>query len=412
MRRMNSFNTIRNMIPIALIMLFVFLMPIWPKVLPLLIVLWMISCFFTAPFQFSIFLPRLSKSAMALLMFFGLHLFCLLYTDNIDSGFFDVETKLSFLIYPLFMTNNFNYIAPKLNWIFWAFILGVLAASLSCLGHSLYLFVFYDAPFQYFTYTDLSIFMHPSYFAMYVSFALVILFFLFTSSPKKLKYLISVLIVYLGVFSFLLSSKSGLITFVFIFVTGIFFIMKKSLKSFLILSVLIGVLGLVLLRNDRFIQFKNVVIEQFSVSDTKHTNATESSNERLTIWKTSLTVLKENWLFGVGAGDVKYVLNKRYPSSFAVGKEKLFNAHNQFLETWLATGIIGLLILIFMLIWPFYLGIRNKDFLSIGFSMILMVNFMVESVLNSQAGILFFAFFFMLVTLRNEKFLSNQLSLE
>jgi O-antigen ligase len=349
---------------------------------------------------------------MALLMFFGLHLFCLLYTDNIDSGFFDVETKLSFLIYPLFMTNNFNYIAPKLNWIFWAFILGVLAASLSCLGHSLYLFVFYDAPFQYFTYTDLSIFMHPSYFAMYVSFALVILFFLFTSSPKKLKYLISVLIVYLGVFSFLLSSKSGLITFVFIFVTGIFFIMKKSLKSFLILSVLIGVLGLVLLRNDRFIQFKNVVIEQFSVSDTKHTNATESSNERLTIWKTSLTVLKENWLFGVGAGDVKYVLNKRYPSSFAVGKEKLFNAHNQFLETWLATGIIGLLILIFMLIWPFYLGIRNKDFLSIGFSMILMVNFMVESVLNSQAGILFFAFFFMLVTLRNEKFLSNQLSLE
>lgn len=399
---MNNIVAIRNGLPVWLLALFVFFMPIWPKILPLFIILWVVSCFFITPFKLNLKSPLKSKSALVTLAFFFIHVACLLYTDNLKSGFFDVETKLSLLIYPIFMTNTFQLIKLKMNGILWMFVLGVFVASVSCLGHSFYLHFKYDASFQYFTYTDLSIFLHPAYFAMYLCFAIVALFTIFPTATSQMKFLIAVLIIFFCGVNYLLSSKSGLITLGVIIISGIFFYMKKKLSTYLVLGIVVIGIGILFMTNERFAYFQKVLVEQFNGNGEKPSIA-ESSSDRLNIWKTAFTVLEEKWVLGVGAGDVKYVLMENYSSSFEEGREKQLNAHNQFLETWLATGILGIALLIYMTISPFVMGIRKKDFLAIGFSLILLINFMVESVLNTQAGILFFAFFFILSSLRNEE---------
>ncbi|MBQ8222587.1 MAG: O-antigen ligase family protein [Bacteroidales bacterium] len=75
------------------------------------------------------------------------------------------------------------------------------------------------------------------------------------------------------------------------------------------------------------------------------------------------------------------------------------NAHNQFSDTIIAVGLIGLLLFISMFLSPIYLWIKNKNFDIVFFSLLIIIAFnsLFESVLERQMGIMFFVFFYMLL---------------
>ena len=75
------------------------------------------------------------------------------------------------------------------------------------------------------------------------------------------------------------------------------------------------------------------------------------------------------------------------------------NAHNQFSDTIIAVGIIGLLLLLGFFIMPFYLWIKNKNFDIVFFSLLFIIAFncLFESVFERQMGIMFFTFFYFLL---------------
>lgn len=75
------------------------------------------------------------------------------------------------------------------------------------------------------------------------------------------------------------------------------------------------------------------------------------------------------------------------------------NAHNQFSDTIIAVGLLGLILFLLMLITPVYLWIKNKSFDIVFFSMLVIVAFnsLFESVLERQMGIMFFTFFYFLL---------------
>ena len=73
--------------------------------------------------------------------------------------------------------------------------------------------------------------------------------------------------------------------------------------------------------------------------------------------------------------------------------ERQLNCHNQFFETFLAIGFIGYLFLAAYFITGLYLGYKRKSFLYFVFTLICGAHFMVESMLETQAGVVFFAFF-------------------
>jgi O-antigen ligase len=69
------------------------------------------------------------------------------------------------------------------------------------------------------------------------------------------------------------------------------------------------------------------------------------------------------------------------------------NAHNQFLQTYIALGILGALLLIFMLVLPGWLAIRRIHFIYFSFLAVFTFNTLVESMLEVQAGVIYYAFF-------------------
>ena len=383
-----------------------FILPVFQKLAPILIILWAVTFLFfgvNKSFFKNIFK---NKNSVAALLFFIIHVVALLYTENMSSGVFDVESKLSFLIFPVIMSSSIYYYTERVvdNYLK-AFVLGNILATLYCLYLAFYKWIFLDAPFQYFTYVDLSEIMHPTYFAMYLSFAILISIYLINKSGKKLPLYRGVLIFCIILFSvmiYLLSSKGGILT---LFVLTLYFIFHFIKNKKLLILYLAGIVVAFLffaITNSRVSHFTNKAVETLTLKlESDKAVVNNSTEKRIHIWRSGLSLAKENWLFGVSAGDLKYDLSDKYYATLEENnnEEIYFNAHNQYLETFIAVGVFGFLILIYWLIYPvFYNTLNNNRVLILGMFIILFINFIFESILNRQEGIVFTVFFWTLLT--------------
>jgi len=197
-----------------------------------------------------------------------------------------------------------------------------------------------------------------------------------------------------------LSSRAGLIS---LFVVGstilaFLFLKQKTRLHKIILVVPLLLIVCLTVTNKRFTHFYNNTITHSSQTD-------NSTNVRLQIWRSALNISQHNLIFGVGAGDIKSELKKEYMISGNEFAEKNnLNVHNQFIETLLGQGLIGLLILIGLLVNAFVESIRKKNYLLFIFLIILVINFLFETLLNTQTGVIFFSFFYCFLMLNANKF--------
>ena len=74
---------------------------------------------------------------------------------------------------------------------------------------------------------------------------------------------------------------------------------------------------------------------------------------RFFIWGTAKKIIKENLWTGVGVGDVEDALKKEYVKERNVDLIKIKRTHNQYLSIAMASGFIGLMIFVFLFIYPF-----------------------------------------------------------
>ena len=110
-----------------------------------------------------------------------------------------------------------------------------------------------------------------------------------------------------------------------------------------------------------------------------------------------MSIIKENFWTGVGTGDVTDRLHSLYQNeNFNYALHKNLNAHNQFIQTFIAIGIVGFLLLIGLVVLPAVLALRNGEILFVSFLLISVLNFFAESVLEREAGIVWFSFFYSL----------------
>jgi hypothetical protein len=126
-----------------------------------------------------------------------------------------------------------------------------------------------------------------------------------------------------------------------------------------------------------------------------HNNPNSSSLiQRVEYWHTSLLLIKQNLLFGVGTGDV--------PDAFRVQYEKMnssldpqyrLRSHNQYLSITVAFGIIGLCWFLFILFYPLVINRNYKNYLYVIFWLIFMISMLTEDTIETQEGVTFFAFF-------------------
>ena len=102
----------------------------------------------------------------------------------------------------------------------------------------------------------------------------------------------------------------------------------------------------------------------------------------------------------MGTGDVKNHLEEVY-DSHGYDFPTIFNCHNQYLEQWMSSGIVSLILLIAGLLLPLFF--RDKQLPGIyytGFLVIIAFVFLFESILCRFWGVAFFSIFYTILTRR------------
>lgn len=391
---------------------FVFFIPLYQKVIPVLIWIWMIFWLLAerysknkSPFRFEI-------AGILLIVFYLLHIVGLIYTKNLGEGLFDIQVKLSLIIFPLFLPRYKHNLLNNLDKILLWFVLGVIVSIIICAGIMLNDYVNNPDSFNYFKgyplyllYSRFSFFHHTSYFTLFLVFSVAVLFYFIRTKRNNFRrnFFFITLIGIISALTIGLLSRAGIIGLFIVLIWNIIPALQKK-PWWLSVSIIVLVLALPLItftRSDRFSRFitkapyKEIFQEEIK-------NVDNNSFERIYIWHSAVKVIKQNWFFGVGTGDVKDNMKSIFrKNGFVHGVKRNYNAHNQFLETWAGLGIIGEIILLAILIYGLAKGIRNKDILLQSFIILIFVHFFFESMLNRLAGIIFFSYFYSLLLYRN-----------
>ena len=378
--------------------LIAFFLPVYINIAPFLIGLLSLNWMMEGKFKEKIFMIKENKMSWLFIGFYFLFILGMLWTDNQPEGWFDLQVKFSFFLFPLIFSSINFYSSGNLKKILLSFVLGCMAGTLYCFLNAL--FMWYYSGENYFFYMKLSPVLHPSYLSMYITFSLATMgYHMIKKETMFGNILIDLLLsVWFWFCIQMLQSKAGILigsSTLFLLLCTYSFRSKKILLcaglAILYGGIFWGVSKFVITTsNSRILNAENNIISEQKID--KHSS--ESSQVRILIWQASYEVIKQNLLLGVGTGDVKDDLMKEYQ------KEKMngayvhrLNAHNQYIQTTVALGLIGFVAIILNFIIPFINSIRKNKFLLTLFLIIVGLNLLVESMFEVESGVMFYAFF-------------------
>ena len=413
-------STITNINFFALL-LFVFWLPLNDEFKPAILAFWIFTWLLEGNFKtrFKNFPNKLIYLSLAFFIF--LYIFSLLYTDNIDYGLFEIQRKLSIVFFPILIIGSNLKIKENKNTILFTFVIANLFASIYLLSNAFFSNLIIENGSWYikhwhwagtekdsfwklvnlrhsnFSYGYVSIFLHPSYFAMYIVFSITIVFYFFKQQvikSNKIKVL-SIFTVLLFIFMiYLLQARAGFITFIVVFLIVFITEFKKNKnKKIIALGIIVLFISTtVVLSSSRMQQ---VFYKLKDIPSSKNKIELIKLDTRFQTWYAATRIIKENFFFGTAPSDVyKELMEKYVKYNFKAPQINSHNAHNQYLETFAGLGIIGFVSLMSILIAGFIFAYKNKHYLMFFLLLILSINFLFESMLNRMAGVLFMMIFY------------------
>jgi O-antigen ligase len=344
-----------------------------------------------------------------LALFTFLHFISITWSPDPAAGWKSAESKTGYLILPLILCSSpitdrqFKNIMLFFSW-------SITVALVYCLISAFFLYNDTGSPNVFFYHELLEpIRHHAVYFSVYVFSSIV--FLIFKIFPKQktsaLKSAVTAWVVFLLIFIILLSSK--MVLFILgLFLTGWWIyrlITHKKWTNFWIpLAVMTVLLTL-------FISFDNPVKRRFT--NLLEGNANVFYQEkfhpsdyfngiqfRLLLWRVTYLVLNEEraWVKGVSPAASQVLLQKQYRDlNIYPGDQKTnngyfdYNCHNQFLQTTLQLGLIGLMLLILVIINFTRLALKIRDPSLSAILTVTLFFFFTESVLERQYGMVLVA---------------------
>lgn len=119
--------------------------------------------------------------------------------------------------------------------------------------------------------------------------------------------------------------------------------------------------------------------------------------QRFLFWKNGYQIFQDNWLYGVGTGDVQIAFNDQYNQMpYVIIDKYRLRAHNQYLTIAISFGVLGLVYFLITLFSGFWVLPNAKSYLFIGTFIILMVSMLDEDTLETQFGVTYAVFFYFL----------------
>ncbi|MDG1148073.1 MAG: O-antigen ligase family protein [Crocinitomicaceae bacterium] len=132
---------------------------------------------------------------------------------------------------------------------------------------------------------------------------------------------------------------------------------------------------------------------KYQLNNTDNPN-NHSLLERFEYWKAGAQILSDNYIFGVGVGDVDDAFKSYYKkSNTLLTEENQHRSHNMYLTVFITLGIVGLSIFTLLHIQFIRLNLTHKNLLALIFIVIMLLSFLIEDTLETQTGITFYALF-------------------
>lgn len=371
-----------------------------------IIAIWLITFFLFENIKNKIINVVSNKWLWLLWIFFMIHFLGCLFSLNKKEAVWNLEIRLVFFILP-FLILNTDYKYSEIKKIFIAFIFSSVLITIACFNNAFHqLYYMNDYSFYYSKFTH---YMHPSYYSMYLIFSILLLLFLSYSYFRRFTYKIHIfifsIIAFLLVGIFLAASKMGFISTIIILPIVItIYLLKLGYKKMVILLWLFFLITSIVIVLLEPLPIERLKIAYNAINKPIDIKSCESTEIRILIWQQAIEIIKENSIFGVTPGDVNDFLLLKYKQNgiiFALNHK--LSTHNQFLHTYLGTGIIGFCILLCLTLGVAIFAFVKKYYLLFLFSLLIILNFMVESMLEQQAGFTFFVFFLSFLILFSKK---------
>ncbi len=358
-----------------------------------------------------------NKALLLFPLYFIVMLISLIYTDNVSDGINLIQRSLSLFFFPiifLFVKEDSSTVKKLFDFLLRGLIISFFI-NLSIALYNCILVInrefFFDTSLEtvslilsafsqgwnYFIGAEFSTLVNPSYVSLYI--LLVLSYYLKNKLQSRTRALVTVI---LFLYLFLLASIAAYLILAVMCMLLIFSISEKSKKYTMAIVFLLGVI--VFLNNPRVFDFYSRVTT-FSSTDKIDNTAVEKS--RLLTWHASIKLIQEAPLFGYGVGDTNEVLMEKYKQlNYFHNYNNQYNAHNQFLQTYLQTGIIGFGILINIFVLLSLRMNRSRNELSV--FLILFISLFFESMLVRFNGIVFFSIIIPLL-LKKRSILSSRI---
>lgn len=306
----------------------------------------------------------------------------LMYSDDKETGFHVLETSLSLLAVPIVISRVGDFGKDRMKKVFLSFTAGLLVASLICLGHASYKYVEGNNTEVFFFYQFTGVIdSHPTYFAYYLIAAITYgLHQLYYEKPIITP--VALVLILLFLFGILLLT-GGITAFVSMLFVFAFFVLKFLLEE------------RTRKHTAAFFVVVTMVAGMFAFNELRHRDPSgfvvDDSWDRMVLWESALKA-NPNTFLGVGTGDYKSELNAYYTShGMSAFADSNMNAHNQFIETYFANGLLGLVCLLLLLIRPVYLSVRNGNALGALIFFPFIIYGITEVFLGRYQGVVFFA---------------------
>lgn len=348
-----------------------------------LLILFLISSIFNVKRQL-----KLKDVITPLVLYFLTLSISLFYSNNIDFALKRLTQSLGLVLIPIgIIISRIEYSKHKLL-ILKTFVFSASSALL--LNLIIALIGYLDSGRTYhFFYHHFSEFQHPSYFSLSLNLSMLFSSYLYLNSKQgnlksNLTYLLIPFILLGGII--LASSKTGIITSLLALIIHIYIVVKKANNRRL--TYLISILSICLLT--LLFTTKNPIQERFKGMigsfQGKEDKFSKSTSIRMHVWNAGFDLISESPFLGYGIGDANKELVNKYENSIKLKRQ--YNAHNQYIQTTLETGLLGLIALLGILFYPL---VKYRNIFTISISVIFLINLLTESVLLKQIGINLFA---------------------
>lgn len=378
-------------------MLTAFLLP-WNFLVPPALALLFCCWLFSGQWKQKLENIRASQVVWLFISFGVLYFAGYFWSANKAEAFRSIAVKLTVFIFPVvFASLRFGYAFTKR--ILQSFLTGLIVVGVFMIARAAYFHLNGD-PGRW-TYQALTEYiMHPSYISLMYVVGIMICFhgILLRDVPVKKKAIAIAFVLFFTLMVFLLSSKTGLISLVFAFLFYIGYAVVRFKRYFVAGAALAALIIAFFVSLKVFPAMEariNAMLEVISSDKPIDPKEYESNRVRLLIWSADMELISAHPMTGVGTGDVQDELMRTYTEKGMQGAyDKKLNAHSQFLQTGIALGWPGMIILIGIFLTAFVWSVRRRFGFAALLVTLLVFNFIPESMLQVQAGTLFFGFFF------------------